>query len=219
MIQAVIFDMDGLLIDSEPFWQAAEKVAFRKVGIELTDAMCGQTIGLRIDEVVEHWHRQFPWDHISQKAIQELIVDHVIQFVREKGEPLSGVDRIFRFFKNKGVKIALASSSHQRLIDAVLNKFGIEECFDVIHSAEFETYGKPHPAIYLTTAQKLAVLPTECLAFEDSFNGLIAAKAARMKTICVPDPTAFDETKFDIADLKLRSLKEFNEEHLRALNN
>ena len=211
MIQAVIFDMDGVLIDSEPFWQAAEKVVFKKVGIDITDDMCRQTIGLRIDEVVQHWYRRFTWNHVPLKQVQNEIVLSVVDLVSQKGELLPGVHFALDFFNKKNLKIALASSSDKILIDAVLGKFDLQKEFQIIHSGQDETHGKPHPAIYLSTAGLLNVEPTSCLAIEDSFNGLIAAKSARMKTICIPEPGVWDHMKYDIADVKLKSLEEISE--------
>ena len=90
-ISAVIFDMDGLLIDSEPFWQQAEKIVFKKVGIELTTEMCYETMGLRIDEVVMYWYEKKPWDHISLQEIQAEIIDRVIELIHENGKQKEGV--------------------------------------------------------------------------------------------------------------------------------
>jgi sugar-phosphatase len=117
-----------------------------------------------------------------------------------------------------GIKMALASSSPMMLIDTFLEKFEIQSFFKVKHSAEFEEYGKPHPGVYITTAKKLGVHPSLCLAFEDSFNGLLAAKSAMMKAVVVPDSGHFPEERFAIADLKIRSLEEFGEKEFMKIN-
>jgi mannitol-1-/sugar-/sorbitol-6-/2-deoxyglucose-6-phosphatase len=93
----------------------------------------------------------------------------------------------------------------------LVSHFGIGGMFNVIRSSEHEKYGKTHPAVFLTTAEALHTAPVNCLVFEDSFNGLIAAKAARMKCVAVPAENHFLNPKFDIADLKLRSLEQFND--------
>ncbi len=85
------------------------------------------------------------------------------------------------------------------------------------HSAEWEPLGKPHPGAYLTTAAKLGVDPTACLAFEDSFNGAISAKAARMRVVAVPEPAALDSPRWGFCDLVLRSLTAFDESTLRSI--
>ena len=104
--------------------------------------------------------------------------------------------------------MAIASSSYLKIIEAVVKRLKLKGFFDVIYSAEFEKYGKPNPGTFLTTAEKLGVSPMKCLVFEDSLNGVIAAKAARMITIAVPE---FDNPKFIIADKILNSLEEWNE--------
>ena len=94
----------------------------------------------------------------------------------------------------------------------------MENIFRVVHSAEQEEYGKPHPAVFLTTAKHLRISPAHCLVIEDSFNGLIAAKAARMKTVVIPMAEQWNEARFDIADSKLKSLREFSEPEWNHLN-
>lgn len=214
MIEAVIFDMDGLLINSEPFWKEVEIEVFDKVGVPLTVEKCEQTVGLRIDEVVHFWYEQFPWDNYSKAAIEREIVDKVIQRIEQEGEPLSGVYDVIELFWNKKMPMAIASSSHLRLIEAVVNRLKLKGFFQVIHSAEFENYGKPHPATFISTAQKLQVEPTKCLVFEDSLNGVIAGKAARMTTIAVPEVV---DSRFIIADKVLDSLKDFDEQFFEQL--
>jgi len=218
VIKAAIFDMDGLLINSEPFWQEAEKLVFAIVGIKLTTAMCEQTMGLRIDEVVRYWYNQKPWSNYSLIEIENQIMDEVEKLITLKGEQLEGVDYIINFFKEKQIPMAVASSSKMKIINTVMRKLNLAEKFNIIHSAEFEPFGKPHPGIFITTAEKLNVKPEDCIVFEDSFNGLIAAKAARMKAVAIPDKSLYDQQKLCIADLKLRSLMEFNESHLKNIS-
>lgn len=219
MIETVIFDMDGLLIDSEPLWQEAEIKIFSTVGVHLTRELCLQTMGYKIDEVVRYWHNKFPWEGKSFEEMEKEIFEEAIRLIVEKGEAMEGVNYILDFFKERKMRIGLASTSPIRVINTVLNKLNISHYFEVLHSAEFEEYGKPHPAVFINAAKKLDLQPYFCLVFEDSFNGLIAAKAARMKTISIPDKGYSNETKFDISDFKLNSLSEFNDRHFEALNN
>jgi sugar-phosphatase len=101
------------------------------------------------------------------------------------------------------------------LIEAVVDKLQIRKYFEVLWSAEFEPFGKPHPGIFITTAKKLQVNPIDCLVFEDSINGVIAAKAARMRCIAIPEEATFNDVRFAIADEKLVSLTAYN---FRKLN-
>lgn len=221
MIEAVIFDMDGLLIDSEPFWQEAEIEVFSEVGIQLTHDMCTRTIGMRTNEVVEYWFHRQPWDkrQHSLEAVTEGIIDRVIDMINRQGQALPGAEDVLHFVAQKDVGIALASSSNYRLIEAVLKKLNISEYFQAIHSAQDEQYGKPHPATYLGAAAKLGISPKRCLALEDSLFGVLAAKAASMKCIAVPEPRLAGDQRFAIADLILPTLQEFSEQHWHQLNN
>jgi sugar-phosphatase len=217
MLEAAIFDMDGLLVDSEPLWRRAEQQVFPRVGLHLTDDMCRQTTGVRLDEVVRYWYGRQPWTGPSVEQIAEEITTAVCDLVASAAQPMPGVEGVLAFFRQRRFRIALASSSSSRLIQVVLERFGLAPMFDVVQSAENLPYGKPHPGVFLAAATQLGVEPTRCLVFEDSFTGLIAAKAARMRTVVVPAPAEFHQTRYDIADLKLGWLGEFGQEHLDRL--
>ncbi|HEX6184902.1 MAG TPA: hexitol phosphatase HxpB [Pyrinomonadaceae bacterium] len=218
MIGAVIFDMDGVLIDSEPFWQESEIDAFGRAGLALTREMCLQTMGLRVDEVVEYWRRRQDFDEAPAGALEDSIVGGVVERIQTRGEAKEGAAEAIEFFRGRGVRVALASSSAYRLIRAVTEQLGLADTFDCVYSAEEEEYGKPHPGVYLTTARRLGVAPTVCLAVEDSFNGVLAAKAARMKCIAVPEPAQRRDPRFCIADTLLDSLAGVNMDVWRGLN-
>ena len=214
--------MDGLLLDSEPYWKEAEIEVFSKLGVPLTGWMCDSTVGKRIEEVVSHWHKLYPWDAnksgASFKEVSKEVLHKVISLINDRGIPLEGVDYIIKFFKDRKIKTAIASSSAMIIIEAALQKFAIKEEFDSVHSAENEQFGKPHPAVYLNTAKQLGTLPMNCLAFEDSYNGLVAAKDAGMKTVVIPEKRFFNDERFSLADIKLSSLKQFDMKNLEALN-
>ena len=209
MIEAVIFDMDGLLIDSEPLWQEAEIEVYGQVGVPLTVEMTSQTIGLRTDEVTRHWHKRFPWKSPSQSEVSRILDETVIKRIIEKGQANDGVDEAIKVCESLGLPMAIASSSPMKLIEAVIAKLGIADKIQTMHSAHNEEYGKPHPAVYLKTANELGVHPEHCLAFEDSANGVISAKAAKMKCIAIPEANARDDKRFGIADIVIHSLLDF----------
>jgi len=218
MIQAAIFDMDGLIINSEPLWRKAEIAIFKKVSVFLTDEDCASTAGLRIDEVVEHWFKKFPWNEtelISKPSLVTQIVAKVIDLIQEEGESLPGIPEIFNFFEARNIPMVIASSSHYDIINAVVEKLQIGGHFEFLYSAEEEEFGKPHPGIFISAAQKLKVECTNCLVFEDSFNGILAGLSARMKVVAVPEGDNLTNPKFGVAHLKLNSLSDFNELSLK----
>ncbi len=202
--------MDGLMIDSEPFWRRAEIQGFGEVGVTLTEDDCRETMGYRLDEVVELWYTRQPWHSKSKKEVEKRILELVIDLVRKEGEPLPGLISSIEMFKSRGVKLALASSSPMDLINAVLDRLNIRAEFEVIHSAQFEELGKPHPGVFISTANKLEVAPQNCLVLEDSFHGLIAGLAAKMRVIAVPDAHWYTNEKLKAADLVLKSLTELS---------
>ena len=146
MIDTVIFDMDGLLIDSEPLWGQAMREVFASVGVELSMELASHTTGLRTAEVVDYWHNYFKWKGKSTEQVTNEIIDSVTDKIIKKGKPMKGLDYILDFFEKRKFKMGLASSSPLRLIDAATTHFGIKDRFQVISSAEFESHGKPHPA-------------------------------------------------------------------------
>jgi sugar-phosphatase len=206
--EAVIFDMDGVLIDSEPVWKVAMGEVFHSVGCPLTVTDFQQTVGLRIDEVIAYWYKVSPWEGVSPQEVEQRIVDKMVALISATGKPLVGVLETLHFLKEKGLKIGLATSSYAILIDCVLETLAIKHYFDFTHSAENEAYGKPHPAVYLTTAENLGVNPLKCLVIEDSINGVISGKAARMKVVCIPEKTHFPNPKLILADFTFETMEE-----------
>ncbi len=202
----VIYDMDGVLTDSEPLWKIAMEEVFRSVGCSLTKEDFQRTVGLRIDEVTVYWYQVAPWPDRSPKDVEKAIVQRMIELLTERATPLTGVVESLEFFASKGLKIGLATSSYQVLIDCILDTLKIRPYFQTIHSAEYELFGKPHPAVYLTAAKNLGLDPRRCLVIEDSLNGIISGKAARMTVFCVPEKTHHPEPKLILADAQFDNL-------------
>mgnify|MGYP002634503283 FL=1 len=207
--KAVIFDMDGVLIDSEPVWKIAMQAVFDEVGCGLTKKDFQKTVGLRLDEVILFWYNHTGWEGLTPQEVEEKIVQRMVELISKDGKPLIGVIETLQFLKAKGLKIGLATSSYSVLIETVLTKLNIKSYFDFTHSAELESHGKPHPAVYLTVAEKLGVVPTECLVIEDSLNGIISGKAARMSVVCIPEKTHNPEPRLILADYQFETMLDF----------
>jgi sugar-phosphatase len=201
--RAVIFDLDGLLIDSEPHWRAVEREVFARAGLALTDDDCAATTGLRIDEVVALRMASPAWRGPPRRDTVEAIVEGVVARIAAHGVPKAGAIAAVRRIRSLGLPVALASSSPMRVIDAALHRLEARGLFDVIQSAEHLPLGKPHPEVYLRTAQRLGVEAPRCVAVEDSVLGMIAAKAARMRCVVVPERP---DPRFALADRVLETL-------------
>lgn len=213
---AVIFDMDGLLIDSEPFWAEAEKTVFSALGVELSEALCRQTASMTTREVTAFWYRRFPWTGRSLEAVENDVIDCVDALIRQHGAPLPGVPEVVDHFHSRNCRVGLSTNAPHRLIATVLDTLDIAPFFHETSSSEHVERGKPDPAVYLSTLQKLGVAPAQCLAFEDSVSGMRAARAAGLRTVVVPPAHDFDNPEYALADGKWRSLLEFSQQSLHA---
>ena len=181
--RAVVFDMDGVLIDSEPFWQRAEVAVLGSLGVPITLAACEQTTGLRIDAAVLHWFQRHPWTGPGTAQVADAIVERVAADIRSTGRALPGIMDAVRAVQHSGLAHAIATSSPWPIIHAVVERLDLG--FPVICSAVDEAAGKPDPAVYLTAARRLGVDPRACVAIEDSHAGVASAQAAGMRVIAV----------------------------------
>lgn len=217
MISTVLFDMDGLLFDTEPLWGVSMLRVAEKHGIPITRERFKDTRGFHIYEVTDFWSVRYPWEGKSAREVAEEILDDIITLSKTQGSILPGVEKALIMLKENGYKIGLASSSPIRMIDALVTHFGIKHYFDCITSADEVDLGKPHPGVFLHCAKQLGSRAMECVVLEDSVNGMIAGKAARMKVVVVPEPIHADDPRFSLADKKLASMEQFDMELLGKL--
>ncbi|OON41267.1 2-deoxyglucose-6-phosphatase [Izhakiella australiensis] len=214
-VQAAIFDMDGLLIDSEPLWKQSEMEIFASLGVDLSRAgEVPETLGLRIDQTVNLWYDVLPWQGPDRQEVTARIITRTIEKVEETRPLLPGVEQALRLCKAEGLKIGLASASPLHMLEKVTEMFAIRPWFDVLVSAELLPHSKPHPQVYLDAALQLGVDPLNCVTLEDSFNGMVATKAARMRSIVVPAAEFRQDARWALADVKLGSLEELDSRHL-----
>ncbi|WP_435954010.1 hexitol phosphatase HxpB [Dryocola sp. BD626] len=206
-VLAAIFDMDGLLIDSEPLWDEAELEVMASIGVDITRRNeLPDTLGLRIDLVVDLWFSHQPWNGPSREEVTQRVIARAITLIEERRPLLPGVREAIAQCKALGLKVGLASASPLHMLERVLEMFDLREQFDAIASAEHLPYSKPHPQVYLDAAAKLGIDPLSCVTFEDSVNGMIATKAARMRSIVVPAEENRSNPRWCLADVKLDSL-------------
>jgi mannitol-1-/sugar-/sorbitol-6-/2-deoxyglucose-6-phosphatase len=220
-VEAVILDMDGLLIDTEPVWRAAQAAVFAGIGIALRESDLLDSTGQPVEELIPIWRQRSPGPdlagtELNDDEIADRIIDQVISYVKARGQPMPGVTAAIARFERYGLRLAIASSSPLRLIDAVCDRLGLAR-IEVRCSAREEVRGKPAPDVYLTAARRLGVAAGSCLALEDSPNGIASARAAGMRCVAVPDPLLADDPRYREADLVLTSLTLLDEAALRRL--
>jgi len=216
MIQAAIFDMDGLLIDSEPFWRKSHIEVLGNYGFIVTEDEVRVAAGKRTTDQVAVWQERFGWEEPSNETVTGEIVQNVMRLVHLNGIALPGVYHIIALLKERAIPMAVASSSASDLIDVVLQRLNVQKDMEFAHSAVHEPRGKPFPDVFLSTAKRLGVAPADCVVFEDSLNGIKAAKAAGMQCIAVPEKP-YDPAKFHEADLIVDSLEQLDWGGIKSL--
>ncbi|MFD2940222.1 HAD family hydrolase [Flavobacterium notoginsengisoli] len=201
--EAVIFDMDGVVINSEHFWKQAETEIFSSLGVQLShsDRLLTQTMTTR--EVTNFWFAKYPWHNVTLEEAEQMVIRRVMDLIRTEDCIIENIRPFIEHLKAANYKIGLATNSPESFIAISLERAGINDLFDAISSSEHEKKGKPDPAVYLTTAKKLNVLPENCIVIEDSFNGMKAGKDAGMTVIAFTNGD--DSLTFDIADYILHS--------------
>lgn len=193
----VIFDMDGLLIDSEPTWKRVEREALRQaLDLDLTPAQLKQFTGRATRDFVRLVALNNPHLEVDQPALIELILRLMAERIVEL--PLMpGAQALIEYLQQQQVPMAIASSTPRPLIEAVVARHQLP--IDIITSGAEVSASKPHPEVFLQAAQRLGADPFDCWVFEDSLNGVIAARAASMKVVAVPAPDCGPMEHFSIA--------------------
>ncbi len=211
-VRAAIFDMDGLLVDSEPIWSAVTRELMAELGADVATVLdTGLTKGMRVDESIALFRTLAPFpgagDPEAEAALAQRIVRGVAMAITAGAQLMPGALGALDRLADAGLVLALASGSVPAVIDAVVDRFALRERFAVIRSASGVPLGKPHPEVFLETAAALGLPPAACAVIEDSLNGCIAAKAAQMRVIAVPAPAERDDPRFALADIVLDSLE------------
>ena len=194
--QAVIFDMDGLLVDSEPLWHLVETEMLRARGKDWNLEFQKDLIGLRL---TDFWARMVSGYELTEAA-EDLIAEATAGMVRgipEQAHPRPGASELLAYLHGRGIPMAIASSSPMALIDAVVEARSWTQYFQVWVSGDDVAHGKPAPDIYLETARRLGYQPHHVLTLEDSRNGARSAVAAGMVCYAVPDPTHNTHADFE----------------------
>jgi len=218
MIKAVIFDMDGVIIDSEPIHLQQNQELFHKWQLNLEKDINLTLIGT---------NSNFKWKKLKKLYNLPMSVADLIKLDRgnylkhlkdnsQNLKPITGSLKLIKNLSQANYKLALASSAPIEVIDIIIDTFKIRDCFDVIVSGDFVARSKPEPDIFLLAANKLRVNVGSCLVIEDSKNGILAANKAKMKTIGYQGSNIYHQD-LSQADLIINSFKDFNIQLIRDL--
>ena len=218
MLKAVIFDMDGVLIDSEPFHLAVNEKIFADLGINLGEDEYLSYIGTTHKDMWSTIKKR----HSLPQSVPELVnmqVSGNINYIKKEDiEPIKikGVGRLLSEIARENIKIGIASSSPTKVIELVINKLKLSDYFSAIVGGEEIDRGKPSPDIFFKAAKRLNTKPSDCIVIEDSKNGVLAAKAAGMKCIGFKNPNSGNQN-LRAADLIIDNYDSLNVETLRGL--
>jgi HAD superfamily hydrolase (TIGR01509 family) len=204
-IEAVLFDMDGVLIDSEPLHLRATQVALGPRGMSYTERDNRAFLGTMDADMLRVL--RILWDlDVPTPSLVETRTRHLVALIHAEGQPLPGVPVVPRELRAAGFALGLVSASPRSVIEAVLGTVGLAGCFGAIVSGDEAARGKPAPDGFLMAARRIGVPPERCLVVEDSRNGVLSARAAGMTVAAIPCPATRHED-FSPADVVLPSLE------------
>lgn len=207
--RAVIFDLDGLLVDTMPIWRTVGNEVFASMGVDVSEvAASGVLSGLGVRDAVAMLRAHVGGTLPAAEVLTERVVAGVVAAVWQQAHLKPGAVSALEFCAGHGLVTALASGSALPVIDAVLERFDLASRFRAVCTSTDDPYGKPHPGVFLRAAALLGVEASRCVVVEDSLLGCVAAKAASMRVIAVPEKEAAGDPRLAIADLVLGSLEE-----------
>ncbi len=213
MFEALIFDMDGLMIDSERLYWAVEKGIARQFGKDVSQETLWKMMGRRPIEGMRIFVQDLELPMTAERALEmrdELMLDKY----RDESDPMPGLIHILQAFHRR-LKLAVCTGAQRKFMEIVVDRLKIRDRFDVLQASDEIRKGKPHPEIYRVTCEKLGVAPRQAIVLEDSSNGSIAANRAGCYTIAVPSEYSRGQD-FSCADFIAADLFEA-ERHISAL--
>ncbi|MBQ9118925.1 MAG: HAD family phosphatase [Lachnospiraceae bacterium] len=210
--EAVLFDLDGTLVDSMWMWKQIDIEYLGRFGIELPDNLQAEIAGMSFSETAQYFQRVFPEITDTIDEMKECWNRMAQEKYRHEVPLKPGVMEFLEELKRRDIKIGIATSNSCELVTEVLQSLGVRNRFDAVHTACEVAAGKPAPDIYLYVAEKLQTPPERCLVFEDIVMGIRAGKSAGMQVCAVRDEFSMYEEaqKIAEADYFIRNYREFN---------
>ena len=208
MFSAVIFDMDGVIVDSEPLHIQSLRKTLSTFDLDIDDsefhAYMGRTPRMLLEDMIEKYSLDAEIENLYAQHM-----GHLHSLYANSVKPIPGALALIAELRENSVPLGLASSSDFTLIHAVLNRFGLEHTFTALSSGQEMEKIKPHPDIFLVTADRMGVVPAQCIVIEDSTSGIRAAKAAGMTCIGFRSPNSFNQV-YDEADIVCDDLRDID---------
>lgn len=187
MIKGAVFDMDGLMFDTEKLVYRVWQRTMDENGYEYSFDIYKKTVGKRTAEV-KIFYKELYGERFVYQELREKANVYFYEYVEKEGVPVKkGLLNILKYLKGRGIKISLATSTSSKTALDLLDRTGVTEYFDKFVCGNMVKNGKPHPETFLTAAKELSLKPEECIAFEDSINGIKSAYNAKMKPVMIPD--------------------------------
>jgi len=204
--KAVIFDLDGLLIDSETLYHKVSYSMTAELGKTLTEETIAKQMGRSPLESLEIYRKDLGIEHLTAQELVDIRHERMIREFRENLEPMPGALEIIRRLHGR-MRMALATGSPQELMKIAFERFDLDRFFEYVQTSEELLYGKPDPEIYQLTIKALQVKPGECIVLEDSSNGVLAGHHAGCFVIAVPNEHT-QRQDFSCADALVNDLTE-----------
>lgn len=209
-VEAVIFDMDGTLIDSMWIWPAVDKEYMEKYHMEAPEGFYEAMEGMSYTEAAQLFVDTFPEQSLNIEEVKREWTDMVYEKYMTMVKLKPGVKEFLEFLRDRGIKSGIATSNARELAEAALKALGIAGFFDVVRTSCEAGAGKPAPDVYLLVAGELGVRPEACLVFEDIPMGILAGKNAGMEVCAVEDEFSMpqESKKRKLADYYIRDYYE-----------
>lgn len=208
-LKAVIFDMDGVLIDSELYWRMAEYSVLTDLNVKLNFADYKKNIGKRVDETVSYWYQKSPWKKKTKRDVQKDIINKATTLVLQHALLKKGAFETITYFFNKKIPLFIASTAPRSLITQIMVRLQLRQYFKYLYSGFSLKNSKPSPQIYQNLIRMFSLPLKNCLVIEDSPAGILAAKRAGLFCVALPPRHLRNDKIYKSADMVVSSHRMF----------